>query len=36
VAWTRFLWLGKGYADDCCEHINEITGYIKFGEFVAL
>jgi len=40
---SRMLWplldsygLGKGYKDGSCEHINVLTGYIKFGEFVGL
>jgi hypothetical protein len=36
VTWTGFLWIGEGIWDGCCEHINELNGYIKFVKFVGL
>jgi len=34
MAWGEFIWLGIGKVADCCEHDNEILGFIKYGKLL--
>lgn len=36
MVWRGLDGLGEGYADGSCEHVNELAGYINYGEFVVL
>jgi hypothetical protein len=31
--WAGFIWLRMGPVADSCEHTNEYSGSIKYGEF---
>jgi hypothetical protein len=34
MGWGEFIWLGIGKVAECCEHDNETSGSIKYGELL--